>query len=242
MMRLFFLFAYVCVSSAVVACFPVSKNVLLGRFNPSSDSSFVKIDAAHCDKPNMYLQREAYEAYLRMYDAARQEGIELTIISATRNYDSQRAIWNRKWSRLSGSDSAKVCSIMRYSSMPGTSRHHWGTDMDFISVEPDYWTKDEGLRIYHWLEKNARFYGFFQPYTADPSRTGYAEERWHWSYAILSIPYLEEYLRTVKPSDISGFEGAWLVTSLDIINTYVSGVTPYPMLILEPMEQKPAGR
>jgi LAS superfamily LD-carboxypeptidase LdcB len=114
---------------------------------------------------------------------------------------------------------------MRYSSMPGTSRHHWGTDLDFISVEPEDWTHGEGLRIYNWLCANAHKFGFFQPYTADPTRTGYAEERWHWSYAPLSKPYLEAYKQKITAEDITGFSGSYLVDSLNIIESHVFGIT-----------------
>ena len=114
---------------------------------------------------------------------------------------------------------------MRYSSMPGTSRHHWGTDLDFISVEPEDWTHGEGLRIYNWLCLNAHKFGFFQPYTADPARTGYAEERWHWSYAPLSKPYLEAYRQKITAEDITGFSGSYLVDSLGIIQSHVFGIS-----------------
>ena len=177
-----------------------------------------------------------------MRDSALRDGITLTIVSATRNFDRQKQIWDRKWntynrdtacrvrneqndSSKTTEDIEKVRSIMRYSSMPGTSRHHWGTDLDFISVEPDYWTHGEGLRIYNWLCANAHKFGFFQPYTADPTRTGYAEERWHWSYAPLSKPYLEAYRQKITAEDITGFSGSYLVDSLRIIQSHVFGIT-----------------
>ena len=99
-----------------------------------------------------------------------------------------------------------------------------GTDLDFISVETDYWTHGEGLRTYQWLCNNAHKFGFFQPYTADPSRTGYAEERWHWSYAPLSKPYLETYKQKITAEDITGFSGSYLVDSLNIIESHVFGI------------------
>jgi LAS superfamily LD-carboxypeptidase LdcB len=174
---------------------------------------------------SMYCLRETFQAYLAMRDSALRDGITLTIVSATRNFDRQKQIWDRKWQNTPGNDSTKVRSIMRYSSMPGTSRHHWGTDLDFISVEPEDWTHGEGLRIYNWLCANAHKFGFFQPYTADPTRTGYAEERWHWSYAPLSKPYLEAYKQKITAEDITGFSGSYLVDSLNIIESHVFGIT-----------------
>ena len=202
-----------------------SKSLLLGKFNPSQDTNFVLIPEHMASNKSMYCHRETFHAYLAMRDSALKEGITLTIVSATRNFDRQLQIWNRKWQNTQGNDSIKVRSIMRYSSMPGTSRHHWGTDLDFISVETDYWTHGEGLRIYQWLCANAHKFGFFQPYTADPARTGYAEERWHWSYAPLSKPYLEAYRQKITAEDITGFSGSYLVDSLKIIQSHVFGIT-----------------
>ena len=232
--------------------FLISKEILLGKFNPATDTNFVLIPEHMASNQSMYCHREVFDAYLAMRDSALRDGITLTIISATRNFNRQKQIWERKWQNtqcpknfppeLEGQaqraegvcntdslqlacDICKVRSIMRYSSMPGTSRHHWGTDLDFISVEPDYWTHGEGLRIYNWLCANAHKFGFFQPYTADPARTGYAEERWHWSYAPLSKPYLEAYRQKITAEDITGFSGSYLVDSLGIIQSHVFGIS-----------------
>jgi LAS superfamily LD-carboxypeptidase LdcB len=203
----------------------IPKEILLGKFNPSQDTNFVLIPEHMASNKSMYCHRETFDAYLAMRDSALRDGITLTIVSATRNFDRQLQIWNRKWQNTQGNDSIKIRSIMRYSSMPGTSRHHWGTDLDFISVEPEDWTHGEGLRIYNWLCLNAHKFGFFQPYTADPARTGYAEERWHWSYAPLSKPYLEAYRQKITAEDITGFSGSYLVDSLGIIQSHVFGIS-----------------
>ena len=210
---------------------PAPKSILLGKFDPSTDSNFVAIPSHMTTHTNIYCHRQTLQAYIAMRDSALRDGITLTIVSATRNFDRQRQIWERKWNATASQSNDttthinKIRSIMRYSSMPGTSRHHWGTDLDFISVETDYWTHGEGLRIYQWLCINAHKFGFFQPYTADPARTGYAEERWHWSYAPLSKPYLEAYQQQITPSDIIGFSGSYLVDSLKIIQSHVLGIS-----------------
>lgn len=229
-----------------------SKNILLGKFTPSTDSNFVVIPNHMSTYEGLYCEKQTFQAYLAMRDSALKEGITLTIVSATRTFDRQSQIWERKWAntkcpndrsyrsnpqRLTSdkthntdslqlsTDICKIRSIMRYSSMPGTSRHHWGTDLDFISVEPEDWTHGEGLRIYNWLCANAHKFGFFQPYTADPTRTGYAEERWHWSYAPLSKPYLQAYQQKITAKDITGFSGSYLIDSLNIIQTHVLGIS-----------------
>jgi zinc D-Ala-D-Ala carboxypeptidase len=56
---------------------------------------------------------------------------------------------------------------MQYSSMPGTSRHHWGTDVDLYALDDIYFTYGDGKIVYDWLLANAANYGFCQPYTAN---------------------------------------------------------------------------
>ena len=109
--------------------------------------------------------------------------------------------------------------------MPGSSRHHWGTDMDFNSLENGYFETGEGLRLYKWLKLHAAEYGFCQPYTSKSTgRTGYEEEKWHWSFMPLSKIFLQDYINTIQPKDITGFDGSQIADSVRIIEHYVMGV------------------
>lgn len=75
--------------------------------------------------------------------------------------------------------------ILRASSAPGLSRHHWGTDIDVFGLNPRLFLPKKKLSDeYAWMRKNALSHGFFQTYVG-PKRLGresYMEERWHWSY------------------------------------------------------------
>ncbi|MFI5910930.1 DUF4157 domain-containing protein [Dactylosporangium sp. NPDC051541] len=87
------------------------------------------------------------------------------------------------WAGLS--DDQKQQEIMRTSSGPGISRHHWGTDVDLWSVSPGDFVAGASLADeYAWLAANAATYGFIQTFTPMSTfmRLGYTEERWHWSY------------------------------------------------------------
>jgi hypothetical protein len=54
------------------------------------------------------------------------------------------------------SDSIAVSKdILRFSSMPGTYRHHWRTDMDLVSVDPVYFDNEVGKKTYDWLVLHA---------------------------------------------------------------------------------------
>ena len=214
------------------------KKYLLGKFDPASDSRFTALKGEHAHSGGL-LRKEVYAAFVKMAHAARQEKINLIIISSTRDFISQKRIWENKWNGktiVEGKDLTTVKDpverariILHYSSMPGTSRHHWGTDMDLNSLENAYFETGEGQRIYKWLLKHAGEYGFCQPYTnktnaSGTARTGYEEEKWHWSYLPLSKLFLDEYVRLIQSSDISGFAGAETAGAVGIIEEYVSGV------------------
>jgi LAS superfamily LD-carboxypeptidase LdcB len=164
-----------------------------------------------------------------MARAAQADGIDLEIISATRNKNYQKGIWERKWRRASGTPAEKALWILRYSSMPGTSRHHWGTDFDIVSLSPSWWLTSEGERIYDWMTKNAASYGFYQPYTlkGDKRLTGYQEEKWHWSYAPTADRMLKAYNFLVDYNDIQGFEGSESARDIQVIENYVNGIQPF---------------
>ena len=208
----------------------VNKNYLLGKFQYESHPDFVKVEKAHTNRyGEAYLRKEAYDAFKNMYDAAKKEGITLIIISATRDFDRQKEIWNGKWTgkyaNVAGAEKRAI-EILTYSSMPSTSRHHWGSDMDLNSLNNPYFEEGEGKKIYDWLVAHGNEYGFCQPYTPKGSQrpNGYNEEKWHWSYMPLSKPFLNQYLSTITLDDISGFEGSEVKTALNVIAHYVGGV------------------
>lgn len=137
--------------------------------------------------PNQFTNKEewvhhnVYPALMTLISAAKQDGIDLSIVSAYRSYAHQRRIWENKWGSASDTDIEKARQILRYSSFPGTSRHHWGTDIDFNSVTLDYWNSPKGRNTYRWLTNNAPKFGFCQVYASGRNK-GYSDEPWHWSH------------------------------------------------------------
>lgn len=93
----------------------------------------------------------------------------------------------------------RLREILRFSALPGASRHHWGTEVDFNSVKVTDWQqgrpgKPDGqfFALGQWLKANAPSVGLFQAYT--PGRSGgYQEEPWHYSYAPISLGLRERY-------------------------------------------------
>ena len=202
-------------------------NHLLGKFDYAKDPFFISVETEHCSKP-MYLQKETYKKFKEMYSAAKKDGISLKIISGTRNFNEQKAIWERKWNtNIQTMDSLKAAkTILLYSSMPTTSRHHWGTDMDINSLENSYFASGQGLKEYTWLKKNASKFGFCQVYTdkKNTDRTGYEMEKWHWSYIPISSHYLKKYEELITYKQVKGFKASELAPKLKSIEDYVKGI------------------
>lgn len=215
-------------------------NYITGRFDPSDHPEFVEVPALYRDEQVRYLRRDVFAAFLVMYEAALKDGVRLRIVSATRNFESQKRIWENKWTGKTrienGKDASKyfplpeerALKILEYSSMPGTSRHHWGTDVDVNALHNGWFESGEGLKVYQWLVSHASLYGFCQPYTAlGPDRpTGYQEEKWHWTYVPMASIIQRKAESVLKNTDISGFLGSETAVDIDVVGRYISGIHP----------------
>lgn len=209
-----------------------------GKFEPADHPDFVLIERRHADREGLYLHKKTYEAFQQMYNAAKAEGINLQIRSATRNFQNQKRIWENKWTGKTlienGENLAKTTpdateralKILRFSSMPSTSRHHWGTDIDLNSFNNAYFATGEGKKIYDWLQANAADYGFCQTYTEknEARPEGYFEEKWHWSYLPIALPLTNYYMENITDKDIEGFMGAEAATNIGVVEKYVLGI------------------
>lgn len=150
---------------------------------------------------------------MRLQQRAAEAGFDLQVVSGYRSFDRQLAIWNAKASGqralldsrgqpldfASLSPDQLVHVILRWSALPGGSRHHWGSDIDVYdaaAVDADYAVQltpqevNEGgpfAPMHDWLDEQFRRddgEGFFRPYDID--RGGVAPERWHLSFAPLA--------------------------------------------------------
>ncbi|MEL6636308.1 MAG: M15 family metallopeptidase [Bacteroidota bacterium] len=217
----------------------ITLSYLMGQFDPAKDERFVEVKAPYGDRGGLFLRREVYQQLVAMADSARAAGVQLVVRSATRNFKRQKAIWEAKWTGarlVDGQDLSKTLpdplararKILEWSSMPGSSRHHWGTDLDLNAFENDYFESGRGLREYEWLLANAPRFGFCQTYSPKgPQRpVGYNEEKWHWSYLPLSQALTEQAELRLRNEDISGFKGAETAPDIDIVRNYVLGINP----------------
>ena len=217
----------------------VPLEALLGKIDPAKDTAFAKIEPQFSTKTDIYMRKEAYSAFKRMHAAAQADVVKLIILSATRPFSYQKNIWEAKWTgrTLVGGknlaatipDPAKrALKILEYSSMPTTSRHHWGTDIDLNNLENSYFASGEGKKIHDWLNSNGAKFGFCQTYTSIGAERphGYQEEKWHWSYMPIASIFLKAYQAQVQYSDIQGFLGSDVAAELQVIDRYVGGIGP----------------
>lgn len=180
------------------------------------------------------VHRDVVQPFEHLRAAARDAGFDLAILSGFRSFEKQLSIWNRKATGQltvldsdarpldinTLSDRELVFAILRWSALPGASRHHWGTDIDVYDLA----AKPEGYAVelvpaevnpggmfgplHAWLDARmaaGTAFGFFRPYDLD--RNGIAPERWHLSYAPIATDYLERLTpdllrKTVEDSEM----------------------------------------
>ena len=98
--------------------------LLMGKVNYSKHDSFARLPQYMTTKEDAYLQNQVIDSLKKMFAAAQKEGIVFKVISASRNFEAQKNIWERKWNnehqknpQIEDLECAK--KILRYSSMPG---------------------------------------------------------------------------------------------------------------------------
>jgi LAS superfamily LD-carboxypeptidase LdcB len=202
---------------------------------------------------------EVVEALRSLRAAARVEGFDLAVLSGFRSFERQLSIWNRKAggelpvldgdarplevASLSPRELARA--ILRWSALPGASRHHWGTDLDVYdarakptSYEVELVPAEVGAGgmfapLHEWLDERiaaGAAFGFFRPYDRD--RGGVAPERWHLSHA----PIAREHARILTPAllrrTLAGVDlelADVVLEDLDeIFERFVTNVAPEP--------------
>lgn len=174
-----------------------SRDQLIGKGNPDIVG----------DTYTSKMHKEAKVAFLKMKKDAGTSGIAIEVVSAYRSFERQKQIFEGKYTRYTNqglTPEKAIEKIIEYSTIPGTSRHHWGTDIDIIDanakprpksvLQPDLF-HGEGpfCKLKDWLNENANKFGFYEVYTDNANRKGFKYEPWHFSYAPVSKPMLNAY-------------------------------------------------
>ncbi|MDT8346550.1 MAG: M15 family metallopeptidase [Flavobacteriaceae bacterium] len=207
---------------------PYSTDVLLGKTTGYNTSTG--------------LTPEADSAFIAMKNKAAEDGIILQIVSGFRSYERQKSIWNTKFNTYANSldnTSEIIDKITEYSSFPGTSRHHWGTDVDLIDtskptpkhllVAQNYSETGVYCDLFYWMQLYAKDFGFYLVYDAHTERKGFNYEPWHYSYLPTAKPMLKEYLSNISISTLKNplIEGSQELTEdwfSEYLNRFMLGI------------------
>jgi LAS superfamily LD-carboxypeptidase LdcB len=193
---------------------------------------------------NHWLQPAAAAAFIQMQQAAATAGISMAIASSYRDFASQARIWQAKLAGhrpvFDGSgqrvdlnlldDRAKLYAILHFSALPGTSRHHWGTDLDVfdqaaipsdyqLQLSPsEYASGGPFFKLAQWLSQHAANYGFFRPYRKYLG--GVAMEPWHLSYR----PLATKLMADLTTQQVLAASQSQQLFSYDLLATEISEI------------------
>ena len=175
-------------------------------------SSYAPRDLVKADKSGIrrgagyYLRSIVIPDLTKMINDAQSEGVDLSIVSGYRSYQTQIDTYNY-WLKMNNGDTALVDT---FSARAGHSQHQLGTVIDFSTSEINDKLGDEfsNTKASMWLSKNAYKYGFVISYPKGYENiTGYKHESWHYRYIgvdnaqnmVNSGKILELYLRRYNP-------------------------------------------
>lgn len=150
---------------------PIGKNYKPLNTSPVIEGSSITADS------------RVSEAYQKMYDAAKADGIILTPYAGYVSYSRQQEIYNNKVEKFMtdqgmSEEEAKQNANTRVD-IPGASESGAGLSVDIVSASAGFASTKE----YEWLMANAHKYGFVLRYPEEKfAVTGMSARPWHWRY------------------------------------------------------------
>jgi LAS superfamily LD-carboxypeptidase LdcB len=167
-----------------------------------------------------FMHKDVISAFKQLQLQAKEEiQADIQIVSCFRNFARQLAGWNAKAqgkrpllddqdNELPYQDMSPteiLYAILRWSAVPGASRHHWGTDVDIydanemkceeVQLVPSECIPEGPFgKLHQWLNMKMdtkEAFDFFRPY--ENERGGVGQEKWHLSYAPIAQEYYNHY-------------------------------------------------
>lgn len=137
-------------------------------------TDLVKIDDKYTNGGNHYASKVVVNAFIKMYDAAKKEGLGLVINSSYRSYNDQEELCG-EYQQLYG-----ISYVNKYMAKPGFSEHQTGLAFDIGSISSNIFANSEE---YTWMKDNAYKYGFILRFPKKYENiTGFKNEPWHYRY------------------------------------------------------------
>ena len=147
-------------------------------------------------RSGMQLVKDAKEAFEKLSQSAKNDGMTILAMSSYRSYDYQVNLYNN-YVKTDGKEAADT-----YSARAGYSEHQTGLAADVYNGEVPY-TSFEETEEFTWMQENSYKYGFILRFPKDKTNiTGYQYESWHYRYVGKEVAKeihennltLEEYL------------------------------------------------
>lgn len=134
----------------------------------------VRIKKKYASDNKQKAVKEAVNAFIKMYNAAKKEGYGIIINSSYRSYSEQEEICDT-YRKLYGDS-----YIEKYVAKPGFSEHQTGFAFDVGSKNKQVFSLS---KEYKWMQDNAYKYGFIQRFPKGyEDITGFKAEQWHYRY------------------------------------------------------------
>ncbi len=164
----------------------VNKFHQLSKDFEAPDLEKVKNWYAYGDDP--MLRKEAYEKFIDLFNAAKEDGLTIIISSAYRDYEYQDKLYNDYLIQLGQKKTDEVAA------RPGFSEHQTGLTVDVTTYGANTETF-ETFEEFTWLQNHAHEYGFILRYPKDKEYlTGYGYESWHYRYVgVEAATYIYEH-------------------------------------------------
>ena len=170
---------------------------LVNRWNLISESDMPKKEdlvpfQSRCTEEWMYLERETYEAFIKLKEDALRLGYFIDTDSTYRTYLEQEEVMKEFVQKIGDLEAKKRVSI------PGASEHHTGLAIDLVFYRDDKLILGDDLKKtdldYQWVLENLSKYGFILRYPENSmNTTGVIYEPWHIRYVGKKLAiYLEE--------------------------------------------------
>lgn len=170
-------------------------------------------------KTEILMRQVVYDCLVKLYeDSAKDKITDLALTSGYRSLDYQIGLFNRQVKKYLQQHSVEKANELASQAVaiPGTSEHHLGYTIDFISttnykLTDDFATTPGG----QWVLENAWKYGFMLSFPENTqSITGIIYEPWHYRY--VGAPHadyihekgycLDQYLNELKENEITLYE------------------------------------
>lgn len=136
--------------------------------------NLVNVDKEYAVDSKQKLNKEALDAFIKMADDMKKEGLFILVNSGYRNYQYQQSVYN-DYLKSYGKNYAE-----KYAAHPGFSEHQTGLALDVKAKNSNTF---KGTKESNWMLKNAYKYGFILRYPSESEDvTGYNYEPWHYRY------------------------------------------------------------